>query len=171
MRVNTPDTTGHALGKCPLCPRNLVSPSGPWEATIGIIGEFPGQEEKRLLAPFVGASGRILRTELKRVGIQATDCRLTNLWMHDPLEDDKEYDLHLKQAILAVKKCKIVLLLGSDASQAFLGEKVSNVAGLWLESDLLTNKRVIACPNPAALLHGTIGEFRLTMERLKKEMR
>lgn len=89
---------------------------------------------------------------------------MTNLWRHAP--DDEEYPMHLAWAVEAVKDCKIVVLLGSEATMAFLDEKVSDVSGLWVKSKILPDKKIISAPNPAAVLRGTLGEFRLAMEGL-----
>jgi len=145
-----------------------VIPSGPPNAVLGIIGEFPGENELRMLAPLIGGAGRIARKELNSIGVSLDDCRVTNVWMHNPSEAPGEYEWHLAQAVKAVAGCKVVLLFGSDASQAFLKENVGDVAGLITKSDILPGKIVVVSPNPAALVWGTVGEFRLALEKLSK---
>lgn len=160
---------------CSMCGRPLVGLGGPETAQLGIIGERPGDVEKARLEPFVGPSGALLRAELLRVGIHLENCRVTNIWRHDPIRGSDEvaileYAWHLQNALEAVAKCKIVLLLGSVATDPILGEKVSNIAGKWTESESLPNAKIIAAPNPAAALRGTIGEIRRAIERLPKAL-
>ena len=61
--------------KCPkpslVCPLTgpSVYPETPEGADILMVGMNPGAEEERLLRPFVGPSGRILRRWLREVGL------------------------------------------------------------------------------------------------------
>lgn len=47
---------------------------------IFILGEAWGQEEERVGLPFVGASGRFLKSALSRVGIRYEDCQVSNVF-------------------------------------------------------------------------------------------
>jgi uracil-DNA glycosylase family 4 len=53
--------------------------SGPRNAKIMFVGEAWGKDEKRAQLPFVGASGRELKTMLSECGIKPADCFFTNL--------------------------------------------------------------------------------------------
>lgn len=155
---------------CPICGAALVRVTGPPAALIGVIGEYPGDDELEELAPFVGPSGNVLRTELRRLQIDLDDCRVTNMWSHPPTEkNDPDYRWNAQRALAAVAKCEIVLLLGSEVTKAILGEIVSNVGGLVLRSNVLPGKKIIAAPNPTAVMRGTLGEFRTALEVLADE--
>ena len=64
---------------CPICSNLLVLPVGPKDASILLIGEYPGVEEVKSGFCWVGRGGEVLRAELARVGIQYEQCRATNL--------------------------------------------------------------------------------------------
>ena len=156
---------------CPKCGLPVVMPSGPLNASVGVLGERPGDEEKARQLPFVGESGRVLRAELARLSLSLDVMRVSNLWLHEP--NEQESDWHLRQAITTLKKCRVVLLLGSECAETFLnGKKVSNVTGLRLTSDLLPSVLLIPALNPASLLKrgSVVGEFRLALEIFKREI-
>lgn len=153
---------------CPTCKQALVNPTGPLSAKIGLIGEFPGYEELHQLRPFVGEAGRILRLELGKIGIPLWNCRVTNLWMHEQSDSEDELSWHLSQAIKCVSRCRAVLLMGSEVTQAFLEENVMAVSGMRMKVPLLKDKLVVCAPNPAILMHTGKGEFSLSLSVLKK---
>lgn len=153
---------------CPLCKQPLVNPTGPPSAKIGLIGEFPGYEELHQLKPFVGEAGRILQLELGKIGISLWNCRVTNLWMHEQSDSDEELSWHLSQAIKWVSKCRAVLLMGSEVTQAFLEENVMAVSGMKVKVPLLGDKIIVCSPNPAILMHTGKGELVLALNLFKK---
>lgn len=65
-----------------------VPPSGSTSARIMIVGEAPGAEEERQLAPFVGASGMELNRMLAEAGITRSECFLTNLCKERPPKNE-----------------------------------------------------------------------------------
>lgn len=156
--------------KCPKCGLPIIAPAGPGLAEIGLMGEFPGIEEKRQGAPFVGVTGRLLRTELARFGIPLWECKATNLWGHDPVEkDDAEFDFHFGNVVKFLKTCKYLLLMGSEVSHAFLGENVTDITGLNVKCTFFPNAVIIVpSPNPAILMHSTLGEFRFALQRFSE---
>lgn len=148
------------------CGLPLVMASGPETAKIGVIGEYPGEVELRTRVPFTGPTGDVFWSEWKRAGLPYA--RVTNVWQHMPTEDASDADINLRRAIAQVAKCKIILLLGGTATQAFLDTNIMSISGLWTTSPLLGKRPVIAAPNPAVALRSTVGELRLTLERLSK---
>lgn len=151
---------------CPLCQMPLIALSGPTSARVVIIGERPGKEEKQALQPFVGPSGRLLQAELARIGLPFEECLVTNIWRHEPVKkNEAEYEWHVNNAQDAASHAEFVLLLGSEASVPFLGEKVTAITGLWRKR---WGQKFMAVPNPAAVLRSTLGEFRLGLEKFKK---
>lgn len=70
---------GAKCDECPLAPRKFVGPAGdPSKCKYALIGEAPGTMEVRKGVPFVGQTGQLLDSFLKRVGIDREDCYITN---------------------------------------------------------------------------------------------
>lgn len=158
------------MATCKICGKELVLPVGDPKSVLGIVMEYPFPVDK----PDVGrykkesiTAREILRRELIRVGIDINQCRLTSIWMHAPSTSDKDFSYNLGEAIRAVKNCRVVLLLGALPTETFLGMKVLEIGGLRVTSDLLALP-IYATKSPADLFHGTLGEFRLALERLSK---
>lgn len=68
---------------CPLLPYKekgqYVPPSGdPATCSVVLIGEAPGRFEVAQGLPFVGPTGRVLAGVMKRVGLERTNCFITN---------------------------------------------------------------------------------------------
>lgn len=68
--------------------KKYVSPTGPLDANIAIVGEAPGAEEATKGEPFVGASGRLLTDMLARAGIDRRECYITNVIKYRPPRND-----------------------------------------------------------------------------------
>jgi uracil-DNA glycosylase family 4 len=152
------------------CGKICIAPSGPTNAQILICGEYLGSEESAAGRPFVGCSGRILRAELDKIGVNLDDCRVTNLVNHE-FPEEGCYQSGLEQVIREAKGRKAILLLGSECSRIFLGKGVLTISGLKVESKYLSAPIVRATINPAALLSGTVGEFRLALEKFSRALK
>lgn len=67
---------------CPLAkksPRNYVPPEGNIRtAKYVLIGESPGNDERRAGRPFVGQSGQVMEAVYSRAGVMREDCYITN---------------------------------------------------------------------------------------------
>jgi uracil-DNA glycosylase family 4 len=177
----------------------LVLPTGPEKAKLLIIGEYPGVEEIKTGRPWVGAAGEVLTRELERAGLNRDYIRITNLWQHRPptkpratppkalAARDKwneervayvaEFTFHYNQMLKELRGRKGILLMGSDVTEALLGQQVSHVAGCNVKSDMLPNgyKVAMAIMNPAVVFRtgpdGTLGETRSGIERFAKACR
>lgn len=154
--------------KCPHCDDWLVNPSGPENAEILLVGEFPGVEEVKQGNCFVGATGDILKMELGRVGIQLAACRSTNLWQH-ARNDVCDVSWHLDQMYKEFKGRKYILLMGSELTQTIFGKGVFDLSGLRVKVKG-TDAVVFVSPNPALVMHAPVGEFRLAVKNFKKEI-
>lgn len=159
------------LFTCPICnDEHCVPPSGPQKSPILVIGEFPGEEEKKNGKPLVGATGDVLRKELGKLGVDLYRMRLCNLWQHAPNDNEECYQHGMKTVIAEAKGKQAILLLGSDAVKCFTGEKVSEVCGLNLKSNYLSAPIIIACVNPAQAFHSSLGEMRLALKKFSKQI-
>ena len=146
------------------CGKISVPPRGPEKAEVLIVGEFPGIEETKQGRPFVGPSGKILRSELARVDINLSDCRITNVALH-MFPEDQCYTFGMEAVIQEAKGRRAIFLLGSECSRIFLEKSVLQVSGLVVKSRYLAAPLIMAAPNPAIVISGTLGELRLACER------
>jgi len=162
---------------CPSCAEMICPPSGR-STDLLIVGEFPGREEMEQGRPFASnpnfmSAGRIFRKELEGMGVSLQDFRLVNLWLHEPTKNEACYQAGFSNVLDEAKGKKAILLVGSDAVEAFTGYKVSDVSGLQVDSNVLSAPIIYAMVNPALASHRALGEVRLGVEkfvnRLQKE--
>ena len=76
---------------------------GPRDTKIVIVGEAPGKEEDESGIPFVGASGRLLTRLLNQVGINRSECYITNVVKFRPPNNDLSLLKHMNVAGRIVK--------------------------------------------------------------------
>lgn len=152
---------------CPACAEPAIMPSGPKNSPVLIIGEFPGNDEMEHGRPFTGKTGKILRAELRRIGIEFMLCRVTNLWMHLPNGDESCFKAGLDAVLEEAKGRKAILLIGSECADVFLGKGVMEVAGLETESTVLSSDLIMASPNPAMVFQPNqgVGEVRFALQK------
>ena len=147
---------------CSMCGGTMVSNQSPAQSRIVIVSEYPGSAELRLKLPFVGEAGNILKAEMSKVGLQFSECAVTNIWPHEPNEDEDKLTYHQKIAIQFASSYPYLLLLGSLAAESFLGMKVSKISGVVLSNS--AHSIIVASPNPAMCLRGAgLGELRLAL--------
>jgi uracil-DNA glycosylase family 4 len=160
---------------CPVCgSEDCVPPSGDANSDVLFIGEFPGSEEIAHGKPFVGPTGRLLKEELRKLGLSLFGFRLCNLWQHEPIKATKKdtkgkscFEHGVKVVLEEAKNKRIVVLVGSDTVKYFANEHVSEWNGLLVQSDLLKNKYVLAMVQPATAFRSSIGEVRFALKRFK----
>lgn len=71
----------------PLVPNK--PPSMPHSSCrLMVVGEAPGSDEEQCLEPFVGSSGKLLRSTLGQFGLAAEQCYLANICQHRPPNND-----------------------------------------------------------------------------------
>jgi len=156
---------------CQSCGReDLVLPSGNKNSPIMLVGEFPGDEELKVGQPFVGPAGRVLKSELGKLGFSIHNAVLTNLWLHTKNDNEDCFNEGLERLLKLSKGKELILLLGSDTVSFFTDYKVMEVSGLIVESTYFSGK-VMACPNPASVFYGTVGEVRLSLEKFIREVK
>ena len=160
---------------CPVCKTDeTVLPFGPKTSPVLIIGDHPGKDELRDGKPFVGATGGVLRSELSRVKLDSNRMRMTNLWMHEPNENDECMDVGAKAVLKESQGKKVILLVGSATVKYFANVSVEGYNGLVVACPYFPHAVAVACVQPTTVFHGTLGEFRFAMQQfavvIRKEL-
>lgn len=127
---------------CNLCPLadnpgrgKVVQGEGPVPADIMIIGQAPGYEEARFGRPFVGPSGERLNQMLNLAGFKRKEIYITNMCCcYPPAGRDprvEEVDVCVQGLLREIENVqpKLIILLGSVATRAFLKSSVTSVRG------------------------------------------
>ncbi len=113
-----------------------VFSTGPVTARLALVGEQPGDQEDRAGAPFLGPAGRLLDRALAEVGIDRSDCYVTNAVKHFRFSQDgpRARRIHQTPEAWHVQACRpwlsaelrvldpvLVVALGATAARALLG--------------------------------------------------
>jgi DNA polymerase len=105
-----------------------------------VIGEAPGADEDRLKIPFIGKSGKLLRTELEKNGLKPQDQSIINTVFFRPPNNKtpdnaaiRTYLPYLKQYIKLLRP-KLILTAGSVPLRALMGfeKKITKIRGTLL---------------------------------------
>ena len=141
--------------------KNLVFSDGNPKSQIMIVGEGPGEKEDLLGKPFVGEAGMLLNKMLNAIKIKRENIYITNVVNYRPpnnrkpeFSEIKRYSVFLREHISIINP-KILILMGSTAMEALLGQKlkISKERGKWKE--IIINQRTfltILTFHPAYLL-------------------
>lgn len=145
--------------KCKLCSNrnNIVFGCGNKNADLMLIGEGPGADEDIQGIPFVGKAGKLMNAAFDALGINRDDVYIANVVKcrppnnRNPEKDEEMACLdYLRNQVILVKP-KIIVLLGSVALKAILGNEysITSSRGKWIEK-----KGILYMPtfHPAALL-------------------
>ena len=126
-----------------------------------IIGEGPGANEDKEGKPFVGRAGKLLDKMLAAIKLDRKNVYISNVVNFRPPmnrrpteEEIKRYLPFLNQHIEIINP-KILLLLGSTALNALIGDEVviSKARGKWVSRKIgEVNLEVIASFHPAFLM-------------------
>src|SRR5213079_707837 len=117
--------------KCKLCEgrTTIVFGSGHPRAEFVVIGEGPGADEDAQGLPFVGRAGQLLTKMLASVDIPRDEAYISNTVKcrppgnRNPESDELAACAPFLAAQLAVIQPKVILSLGSVATQALLGTR------------------------------------------------
>ena len=129
--------------KCKLCNNrtNIVLGIGNRNAKVMFIGEGPGADEDIQGEPFVGKAGKLMSQAFKGIGIKREDVYICNVVKcRPPMNRNPEADEvkacinYLREQVMLVKP-KIIVLLGSVALKAILGDEysITKARGKWVE--------------------------------------
>ena len=110
---------------------------GPTDAIAMFVGEQPGDQEDLAGKPFVGPAGKVLEEALEEVGIDRSQCYVTNAVKHFKFEQRGKRRIHSKPSAREIKACnpwlaveaqiikpKMIIALGATAAQAIIGPQI-----------------------------------------------
>lgn len=111
---------------CPLCRlaqtrTHAVPGDGDDKAEIMFVGEGPGQQEDETGHPFVGKSGKLLTTELRKIGITRDQVFITNIVKcrppgnRNPLADEIAACNDWLSAQIALVEPKFIVVVGGPS--------------------------------------------------------
>src|SRR5438067_13145340 len=117
--------------KCKLCEgrTHIVFGSGNPSAELVVIGEGPGADEDAQGLPFVGRAGQLLTKMLASVNLSRDEVFITNAVLcrppgnRNPEADELAACAPFRADKLAVRQPKVILSLGSVATQSLLRTK------------------------------------------------
>ena len=122
------------IENCKICKQGkigkAVAGEGNPDAKIVFVGEAPGRLEAETGRPFVGRSGKLLRSIIKNNGIDEKDIFIVNAVKYLPLkgtpsmQDISHGKIHLDKQLKIINP-KLIVLLGRVAIQAILQEPIS----------------------------------------------
>jgi len=153
--------------------RVAVPGEGPLDANLMWVGEAPGAAEDAVGRPFVGASGRFLRSAIKAAGLDPERMFITNVVKCRPPGNRRPRPdevaictgLYLARQVALVAP-RALVALGATAAQALLAGEVRMTAehGTWRQDEDLSGRAlpVFVTYHPAAALRN---------ERWREEMR
>ncbi|MEM3177928.1 MAG: uracil-DNA glycosylase family protein [Candidatus Micrarchaeaceae archaeon] len=136
--------------------KKFVKGEGPLDAKIMVIGQAPGVQEDAQQRPFVGRSGQLLDSMLRKVGIKREKVYITSVVQFFPPGNRQPTDTEVRACLpflerqIAIIKPKYILLLGSVAGKAMLGiGSVNENHGKIFEKD---GAKLMLTFHPAAVL-------------------
>ncbi len=134
-----PEMSGWQLSK------NFVPGEGPLNASIMLVGQAPGKQEDEQRRPFVGRSGLLLNTLLKKAGIKRDRAYITSVVQfyppgnREPSPSEIALCLPFLKRQIDIIKPKFILLLGNVAIGALLGKgSASELHGKPVSKDGIT---------------------------------
>ena len=153
--------------RCKLCEgrSTIVFGSGNPRAELVVVGEGPGADEDAQGLPFVGRAGQLLTKMLASVDLTRDECFITNTVLcrppgnRNPEADELAACRPFLDAKLAVIQPKVVLALGSVATQALLRTKEA-IGKLRGRLHPFGNAVLIPTFHPAFLLRNPGPEYR-----------
>lgn len=170
-------------------PKQLVPGRGKKTSKIVFVGEAPGRQEAEQRKPFVGSSGRLLKSLAFRAKVLWDDLYLTNVIKERPPKNDiskfitfgktkithkenfDEYVELLKEELKEIKP-NVVLAVGNVPLYALTGEKgITGWRGSIMESTLVPGLKVIPTIHPSAALRNYMYQYYIfhDLQRLKEQ--
>jgi len=144
--------------ECTLDNTNKIVPSGSIYAPIMVIGEAPGAEEEKRGEPFVGKSGRILRSILDYLDLDKEMVYMTNMVMcrppenRDPSKEEIANCSNRLESEIGEVNPTVIVTLGKVPGESLLGGKLKTHRGRVV--DYSDEIKGIMTYHPAATLYG-----------------
>jgi len=141
--------------------KNIVFSDGNPKSKIMLIGEAPGANEDQEGLPFVGKAGQLLDKMLSAIDLDRKKVYISNIINYRPPENRRPTEHEIKRYLpfiskhIEIIKPKILVLLGSTAMNALIGNKIviSKMRGKWIDKQFGTCKTsVIITFHPAFLM-------------------
>ncbi len=121
------------IAACTICPLGKSGKPVPGEgnpnADIVFIGEAPGRQEALTGRPFIGRSGKLLRSLIREAGLREEDVYITSPVKYLPdrgtptPRDIAHGRIHLAKQLQIINP-KVIVLLGNTAIQGVLEQKI-----------------------------------------------
>ena len=141
--------------------KNMVFSDGNPKSKIMLIGEAPGANEDEEGLPFVGRAGALLDKMLAAINLNRKKVYISNIVNYRPPDNRRPTEKEIKRYLpfitnhIEIINPKILVLLGSTAMNALIGNKVviSQMRGKWIEKKFGNCKTsVIITFHPAFLM-------------------
>jgi uracil-DNA glycosylase len=155
--------------KCQACPLYLNATQTVFgeggRGGVVFIGEQPGDQEDKAGKPFVGPAGQILDQALKVVGIDRSQCYVTNAVKHFKWRPSGKRRIHEKPSAREIEACRpwlvaelqllrpeTIVCLGASATRSVFGKDLPILKnrGRWMSSDL--NPKTLITVHPSSIL-------------------
>jgi DNA polymerase len=139
--------------------RQTVPGKGNPLSGLVLVGEAPGEREDIEGAPFVGASGRLLRRLLATAGLSEEHYFLVNVLKcrppgnRDPLADEVSACTPFLMEQLEVMSPKLLVALGRYAGRYLLGLEGASLRSMRGELHIRGDIPLTVTYHPSALLH------------------
>jgi len=157
---------------CPSCGEDAVAPQGRKNAKYLLVFSkpYPMAAVRSYKDKVTGLD--VLRKELAKVGLDLSEFRQAFLWQHEPGKNTNCYTAGRDMVLEEAKGKEAVILVGSEASEEFCGYGAGDVAGLQVESAVLSAPLVFVLPKPEGVfVRGAgIGELRLAVQKLGRKL-
>ena len=141
--------------------QNIVFGDGNINSNLMLIGEGPGANEDAVGKPFVGRAGKLLDKMLAAIKLDRTKVYISNVVNYRPPNNRKPTEKEIERYLPYLKthieiiNPKILLLLGSTALNALVGNEIviSKARGKWIQKEIGSAKPwIIASFHPAFLM-------------------
>jgi hypothetical protein len=160
------------MSTCPACSELATPPSGRKNAPYLLVFTKP-YEQVSSWRDNKTTGLDVLRKELAKAGLDlVSDFRIASLWLHEPGKNDECYNAGRDLVLEESKGRKVVVLVGSDATEEFCGMSAGDVAGLQVDAPAFSAPIVFVLPKPEGVFvrgYG-IGELRLSCQKLAKAL-
>ena len=167
--TNDLDELRHQAADCQACPlfrnatQTVFGEGGP--AAVVFIGEQPGDQEDKVGKPFVGPAGQMMDRALQMVGIDRSQCYVTNAVKHFKWKPRGKRRIHEKPSSREIEACrpwlvaelrclrpKIIVCLGASAVRSAFEKDLPILKnrGRWMTSSL--HPKTLITVHPSSIL-------------------